>query len=214
MNYSTGYKTGQKKAPLQFHDDQELKPKWIYFVNRKYWLPTAHSVICIDLFEKKFIKRGKKCQLLCCGKYICTYNHNDSRSNPPILRTPIITRKSPRKRNIWVDELVLFQAADKIVDIDSISEQNSHENFTFVRLDNSGLYFNLICNEETGVLAVHECFSADRNLHVRFSYHGLVILLPQWFRYKNDYTFTKFSMLENFVPYLRNIKGDRSKWSF
>ena len=69
-NLFTGGKTGQKKAPLQFHDDQELKLKWIYFVNRKYWLPTAHSVICIDLFEEKFIKRGKKCQLLCCGKYI------------------------------------------------------------------------------------------------------------------------------------------------
>ena len=50
-NLFTGGKTGQKKAPLQFHDDQELKLKWIYFVNRKYWLPTAHSVICIDLFE-------------------------------------------------------------------------------------------------------------------------------------------------------------------
>ena len=59
------------------------------------------------------------------------YNHNDSRSNPSLLRTPTIPRKSPRKRDIWLDELVLFQAADKIVDNDSISEQNSPENFTF-----------------------------------------------------------------------------------
>ena len=63
-NCSTGYKTGQKKAPLHFYEDQELKSKRIYFMNRKDWLPTAHSVICIDLFEEKFIKRGKKCQLL------------------------------------------------------------------------------------------------------------------------------------------------------
>ena len=76
---------------------------------------------------------------LCCVNTSSTYNHNDSRSNPSILRTPTIPRKSPRKRNIWVDELVLFQVADKIVDIDSISEQNSSENFTFKRLDNSGL---------------------------------------------------------------------------
>ena len=34
-NYSTGYKTGQKKASLHFHADQELTPKRIYFVNRK-----------------------------------------------------------------------------------------------------------------------------------------------------------------------------------
>ena len=136
----------------------------------------------------------------------CTYNHNDSRSNPPILRTPIITRKFPRKQNIWVDELVLFQAADKIVDIDSISEQNSHENFTFVRRDNSGLYFNLICNEETGILAVHECFSADRNLHVRFSYHGLVILLPQWFRYKINCTLLNLVCLKTLSPISEIIK--------
>ena len=143
-----------------------------------------------------------------------TYNHNDSRSNPSLLRTPAIPKKSPRKRNIWLDESVLYQAADKIVDIGSISEQNSPENFTFKRLYNSGLHSNLKCNEKTGILAVHKYISADRNLHLSLSYHSLVILLPQWFRYENSCTFTKFSMLENFVSYLRNNKGDRSKWTF
>ena len=69
-NCSISYKTGQKKAWLYFHEDQELKRRWIYFVNRKDWSPTAHSVICIDHFEGKFVKRGKKFRLLCCGKYI------------------------------------------------------------------------------------------------------------------------------------------------
>ena len=78
-----------------------------------------------------------------------------------------------RKRSIWLDELVFFQAADKIVDIDSISKQDSPENFTFKRLDNSVQLFNLQCNEETGNLAVHKCIGADRNLHVRL-YHVMV----------------------------------------
>ena len=132
-------------------------------------------------------------------------------SNPSLLRTPTILRKSPTKRNVSLDELVSFQAADKIVDIDLISKQNSPENFTFKRLDNSGLHFNLKCNEETGILAVHECISADRNLHVCLSYHDLVIPFPQWFQYENKCTFTKFSMLENFVSYPKNNKGNRSK---
>ena len=34
-NYSTGYKTGQKKASFPFHEDQELKRKWICLVNCK-----------------------------------------------------------------------------------------------------------------------------------------------------------------------------------
>ena len=67
----------------------------------------------------------------------------------------------------------MFEAADKIVDIDSISD--SPENFTFKRLDNSVQLFNLKCNEETSILAVHECISADRNLHVRL-YHFMVSL--------------------------------------
>ena len=104
-----------------------------------------------------------------------------------------------------------MQVSNKIVDIDSISEQNSPENFTFIRRDKSGLHFNFKCYEETGILAVHECISANRNLHVRLSYHGLVILLPQWFRYKNNCAFAKLSMLENVVFYLRNNKDDCSK---
>ena len=131
-------------------------------------------------------------------------------SNPSLLRTLTIHRKSPRKRNTWLDELVLFQAADIKVDIDSISEQNSPEKLTFERLDNSAQLCNLKCNEETGILSVHECISAEKNLHV----HDLVIPLPQWFRYKNKCTFTKFRMLENFVSYLRNNKGNRSKSTF
>ena len=133
-----------------------------------------------------------------------TYNHNDWSSNPSLLRTTTIPRKSSRKRNIWLDELVSLQAAHKIVDIDSTSKQSSPENFTFKRLENSVQFFDLKFNEETGILAVHECISADRNLPVRLSYQGLVIPLPQWFRYENNCTFTKFSMLENFFSCLRN----------
>ena len=51
-----------------------------------------------------------------------------------LLRNPSISRKSLRKEKIGVDELILFQAANKIVDIDSISKKNSPENFTFERL--------------------------------------------------------------------------------
>ena len=46
-NCSTSYKTRQEKASFQFHKDQELKRKWIYFVNCKDWLPNAHLVVCV-----------------------------------------------------------------------------------------------------------------------------------------------------------------------
>ena len=40
------------------------------------------------------------------------------------------------------------------------------------RLHNSGLHFNVKCNEETGILAVYKGISADRNLH--FVYYIMV----------------------------------------
>ena len=69
------------------------------------------------------------------------------------LRTPTIPKKSHRNRKIEVDELVLFQAANKIVDIDSITEQDTLEKFSVKKLDNSVQLFNLKCNEEIGILA-------------------------------------------------------------
>ena len=60
-----------------------------------------------------------------------------------------------------------------MVDINSISEQDPPENFTFKSLANNVQLFNLKCNEETDIIAIHECISADRNLRVRL-YHIMV----------------------------------------
>ena len=38
--------------------------------------------------------------------------------------------------------------------------------------------YNLKCNEETGILAVRECISVNRNLHVRLLCRGLLIPIP------------------------------------
>ena len=95
-NFSTGYKTVQKKASFHFPEDQELQRKWIYSVNRKDWSPIAHSVICIDHFEEKFMKRFKKCKLLWQLRPVHAI-HNDPKSYPLLLKTPTIPRKSPRK---------------------------------------------------------------------------------------------------------------------
>ena len=106
--------------------------------------------------------------------------HNDSKYNLSLFRTPTIPRKSTRKREIGIDELVLFQATDKVVDIDSISEQNSPENFTFKRLDNSVQLLNLKVNEKIAI-------------------PSFVVPLPQWFQYGHNCNLTKFSMLENVI---------------
>ena len=102
-----------------------------------------HSVICIDHFEETLAVKNINSYAVAIAS--STNNYSNSKSNPSLLRTPTISRKSLKKRKIGVNELVLFQAADKIVDIDSISKQNSLENFTFKRLDNGVKLFNLNC---------------------------------------------------------------------
>ena len=56
---TSGYATGEKKQSSLFPEDEKLRKKWIYFVNRKNWAPTKYSVACIDHFHDKFIKHGK-----------------------------------------------------------------------------------------------------------------------------------------------------------
>ena len=61
----------------------------------------------------------RMCQLLCCGNCI-QYNptiHNDLKSNPTLLRTPIIPGKFLRKQKIGVDELVFFKLLIKWIQI-------------------------------------------------------------------------------------------------
>ena len=74
-NCSTGQKTGQRKALFHFHEDQELKRKWIYFVNHRVSLPAAHSVVFIDHFEEKCTKCGKK-NVNCCDVAIGSSTYN------------------------------------------------------------------------------------------------------------------------------------------
>ena len=62
-NCTSGYITGEKNPSFLFPEDNDLRSKWIYFVNRKDWQPTKYSVICIKHFESKFVKVGKKCKL-------------------------------------------------------------------------------------------------------------------------------------------------------
>ena len=72
----------------------------------------------------------------------------------------------------------IYIVADKIADIDSISEQNSPEKFTFKRLGNSVQLFNPKLNAEADIPAVYEYIGIYRNPHERLSSNYLIILFP------------------------------------
>ena len=48
------------KTVFNFPAEVDLCSLWIKFISRNNWKPSIFSGVCIDHFEEKFIKRGKR----------------------------------------------------------------------------------------------------------------------------------------------------------
>ena len=194
---NSGYLTGETKSSFYFPEEDDLRKRWVYFVNRVDWLPSKHSVICIEHFEPRFIKRGKKrCKLRWELHPVPTIHTTEAPSAPSKLRVPVVPRRSPKKRKLGTDEMVDFLNQDKVSDFSSFDENHAPANYLFKRQDNAVQYCNLVFDTSTGVPAVHECVTISKDLHVSLAYNG--------FRSGHNFTITRFGMLENFASHVRN----------
>ena len=133
-NCTSGYPKGLKK-PSFFHfpEDVDLKKKWIYFVNRKEWTRTLNSIICAEHFESQYVKYSKRCTLKWELHPIATF-HTDSISRPSLLRTPVVSRRSPRKMTLDIDQPKEFQEKDRVESFESFSQDDAPSEFNFKRL--------------------------------------------------------------------------------
>ena len=207
-NCTRGYATGEKNPSFLFPEDEELRKKLIYFVNRKNWAPTKYFVVCIDHFHDKFITHGKsRCKLNWELHPVPTI-HPCVNSQPSLLNTPKVLRRSPRKRALSEpDEFEVFTNRDKVKDFTSFTSEHIPFCYDFKRFDDRVQYYNLCFDTESGAPAVRECITIDTSLHVSLSYDGHVIPLPVWSRHGQNCTVTRFSMLENFASYIKQ-KGE------
>ena len=130
-----------KKPSFLLPENTDLRKRWIYFVNPKDWIPTKNSVICINHFEDKFIKQGKQRSKLIWELHPVHIIHvqNDMEASPQIstLRTPIIPRRSPRKRPLGTDVLQAFRIKDKVTGFDSFTHVHAPVNQSFKRHENT-----------------------------------------------------------------------------
>ena len=108
-------------------------------------------------------------------------------------------------------KLTLFQASEEILNITSISTENTPDNQSYKRLDSSVHFYNLVLNEKNSVPAIHEYISINSNVRVHLSYQGLLVAFPEWFRYGHNCTLTTDTMLQNFASNTKNKGEDNNK---
>ena len=70
------------------------------------------------------------------------------------------------------------------------------------------LIYRIVFDIDTHFPSIKEYIRIDRNLHVQLQCNRNPIRLPQWFIHGNNAKLTKFSMLENFPTYIKNIVED------
>ena len=187
-----------------------LREKWIQFVSESNFTPSQHSRICIQHFEEKYVKFGKRNHLKWEMLPIPTIHTNDEHDktvSPSSLSVPKVPRKAPRKRIFQEDEMPTFLSKDKIKDFESITESDCLPGFSFVKQDGIVIMYNLVIDDKTRIPVIHESISIDSKLHVSLSYCGFHVPLPEWFRTVHGCRLTRRSMLVNFPIHMRE-KGE------
>ena len=117
-------------------------------------------------------------------------------------------RKPPTTRNFKEDELPKFlREVDPFIKSVFELEKHAPEGFTCRRTDDCLLFYRLECDEKTHFPKLLESIKVDKDLHVQLQYNGEPVPLPLSFinnRHCNA-KFTRVSMLENLLPYMKNL---------
>ena len=204
----SNYSGGSKKSVFYFPKDDDLKRKWVPFVNRKDWIPTKHSVICVDHFEEKYVARHTK-------KTLLKWNLSPTPSIYPlsisltasssILPTISSTRKPPRKRaSPTQNELDDFKKEELIHSINDLTENHCPDGFIFNKQcdDTVVVYFRMAF--QNGVMKIHESISISSELKVTLSYDGMPIPLPEWLRTAKNCKISRVSQLLKLPSYIQS----------
>ena len=122
------------KTVFNFPVNADLRNRWIKFVNRYGFEPNDNcGGVCIDHFEEKFIKRGKR-NTLDHGKQPCPTIHTNTEfvSKPSLIPSSTPVRKPPTNRpysHPLLDETPVFQNLDKVNNIDDFTESMAPKDF-------------------------------------------------------------------------------------
>ena len=170
---------GEEIVPVfSFPSDEDIKNRWIKFVNRKDWQPTSSAVICIKHFEGKFLKKGehkKRFRLIKTLKSIPTiYLASTKTSSTYKVCLP---RKFPKKR-VFQDQYDKFKRNNNIISLESITESDCPQGYLYTKYVD--VAFCKIVLNELHVPEVTACMRVDDRLHMKLFLRGSPVPLPQW----------------------------------
>ena len=124
VNCRSNYVGEKESVPVFSFPDKEkeedLRKRWIKFINRKNWEPSDSSVICKNHFEPIYVKQGKdgkRYRLIKSLKPVPTIFDPASKEGPTAshMKAPIsVPRKSPKKRPFQEEQYDKFLAQDTI----------------------------------------------------------------------------------------------------
>ena len=117
--YKTGYSSGPRRALFQFPEKDTLRAKWVEFVNRKDFVVTESSRICIDHFESTYLSLGKERARLNYSLNPIPTIHPTSIAKSQLV-IPIRARKSPKLRVFQKDELSLFKDKYTVINKENV----------------------------------------------------------------------------------------------
>ena len=208
----TGYDSGNDGKVSSFtfpFDKKDLLERWIKFINRTEWAPSKYSVICIKHFEEKFIIRGNRNKLNWKLDPYPTLHSTEILKRPSLIPiSSVPPRKAPKLRVLQQDQMQEFYDKDTIKDLANITLKNCPSGFECKISSDYIVFYKLEFDAKTKFPIILESIKIDNNLHVKLEYKGSPVPLPHWFIKGKNANLTRYSMLENLVPYLNKFKED------
>ena len=118
----SNYKEEETVPAFSFPSDENIKNRWIKFVNRKDWQSTSSIVICIKHFEGKFLRKGeheKRFKLIKTLKPIPTIYPALQKHRPHVK---YLFQENPQRKEFFKNISKMNLKGTTTIDLESITE--------------------------------------------------------------------------------------------
>ena len=202
-NCKTNTSKGEKGPVSTFPEflrppDKELSKQWERFVNKKNWVATQYSRICLKHFDERFLDSTGTTKTLIMNLKPVPTVHTDTETPKSLLTTVTVPRLPPRKRSFPTESSCSSKDVQTLGDL---REEHCPNGFQFRSRNDCVVYFRLTF-DENDVPQVKESIKVNKNLNVSLSYEGIHTPLPQFLRSARNARIQSTSTFQNLVDHI------------